>query len=159
MPGQPLVSYTYDALGRRAGRSAAGATETDSNVGSLIARIDRGAGGVTDSAIDAMGDRLTVGGAWTIPTVRGDVAGLLNTAGSAITDAYRYDPFGVSLATAGVSVNPYRFQGRLLESTSGQYDFGARQYDPAIGAFTSLDTVMGSAQNPLSLNRYLGGLK
>ncbi len=124
-------------------------------MGALIARIDRGAGGVTDSAIDAMGDRLTVGGAWTIPTVRGDVAGLLNTAGSAITDAYRYDPFGVSLNTQGTSVNPYRFQGRLLESTSGQYDFGARQYDPAIGAFTSLDTVMGQAQNPLSLNRYL----
>ena len=29
----------------------------------------------------------------------------------------------------------------------------------AIGAFTGLDTVMGQAQNPLSLNRYLGGLK
>ena len=127
-------------------------------MGALIGRIDRGAGGVTDSAIDAMGDRLTVGGAWTIPTVRGDVAGLLNTAGSAITDAYRYDPFGVSLASAGSSTNPYRFGGRLLESTSGQYDFGARQYDPAIGAFTSLDTVMGQAQNPLSLNRYLYAL-
>ena len=42
-----------------------------------------------------------------------------------------------------------------MESTSGQYDFGARQYDPATGAFTSLDTVMGQAQNPVSLNRYL----
>ena len=45
MPGQPLVSYTYDALGRRAGRSAAGATETYGYVGELIARIDRRAGG------------------------------------------------------------------------------------------------------------------
>jgi RHS repeat-associated protein len=72
-----------------------------------------------------------------------------------LSDAYRYDPFGVNLDTQGTSVNPYQFQGRLLEPTSGQYDFGARQYDPAIAAFTSLDSVMGQAQNPLSLNRYL----
>jgi RHS repeat-associated protein len=138
-------TYTYDALGRRASRSAAGATETYGYVGDLIGRIDRGSGNITDSAIDALGDRLTVGGAWTIPNVRGDVAGLLNSAGSAVSDAYRYDPFGVGLASQGGSVNPYRFQGRLLESTSGQYDFGARQYDPAIGTFTSLDVVMGAA--------------
>ena len=111
VPGQPAVTYTYDALGRRSTRTASGATETYQYVGSLIARIDRGGGNITDSAIDAMGDRLTVGGAWTIPTVRGDVAGLLNAGQSAITDAYRYDPFGVSLATQGSSVNPYRFQG------------------------------------------------
>lgn len=155
VPGQPVVTYTYDALGRRHTRTAAGATETYQYVGSLIARIDRGGGVITDSAIDAMGDRLTVGGAWTIPTVRGDVAGLLNAGQTAVSDAYRYDPFGVSLDAQGSSTNPYRFQGRLLESTSGQYDFGARQYDPAIAAFTSLDTIIGSAQNPLSLNRYL----
>jgi hypothetical protein len=31
----------------------------------------------------------------------------------------------------------------------------ARFYSPGLGAFTQLDTVMGSAQNPLSMNRYL----
>jgi RHS repeat-associated protein len=155
VPGQSTVTYAYDALGRRRTRTAGGSTETYSYVGDLIARIDRGGGNITDSAIDAMGDRLTVGGAWTIPNVRGDVAGLLNAAQTAVSDAYRYDPYGVNLDIQGSTTNPYRFQGRLLESTSGQYDFGARQYDPAIGAFTSLDTVMGAAQNPLTLNRYL----
>jgi RHS repeat-associated protein len=155
VPGQPVVTYTYDALGRRASRTTTNTTETYAYVGSLIGRIDRGGGDVTDSAIDALGDRLTVGGAWTLPNVRGDVAGLLNSNQTAITDAYRYDPFGVDLDSQGTSLNPYRFQGRLLEPTSGQYDFGARQYDPAIAAFTSLDTVLGAAQNPLSLNRYL----
>jgi RHS repeat-associated protein len=155
VPGQSAVTYAYDALGRRRTRTAAGTTETYGYVGELIARIDRGGGSITDSAIDAMGDRLTVGGAWTIPNVRGDVAGLLNAAQTAVSDAYRYDPYGVNLDTQGSTSNPYRFQGRLLESTSGQYDFGARQYDPAIATFTGLDTVMGAAQNPLSLNRYL----
>ncbi len=48
-------------------------------------------------------------------------------------------------------------QGRILESTAGSatYDFGARAYVPDLGTFTSLDSVAGSAQNPLTLNRYL----
>ena len=166
VPGQPTVSYTYDALGRRLSRSAGGAGETYSYVGDQLARIDRGGGIYIDSAIDAMGDRLTVGGAWLVPNVRGDVAALLDAgqtsvaalldAGqTSVSDAYRYDPYGVLLASLGTTTNPYRFQGRLLEATSGQYDFGARQYDPAIAAFTSLDTVLGKAANPISLNRYL----
>ena len=102
-----------------------------------------------------MGDRLTVGGTWLVPNVRGDVAALLDPTQTSISDAYRYDPFGVLLASLGTSVNPYRFQGRLLEPTSGQYDFGSRQYDPALAGFTSIDTVLGQAANPISLNRYL----
>ena len=35
---------------------------------------------------------------------------------------------------AASTISPYRFASRLLEPTSGQYDFGARQYDPALGA-------------------------
>lgn len=53
---------------------------------------------------------------------------------------------------------PWRYQGRLLESAPGApalYDFGARSYDPGLGAFIGLETVAGSAQNPASLNRYL----
>lgn len=48
-------------------------------------------------------------------------------------------------------------RGRILESTAGSdtYDFGARAYVPDLGTFTSLDSVAGSAQNPITLNRYL----
>jgi RHS repeat-associated protein len=38
------------------------------------------------------------------------------------------------------------------------YDFTARAYVPDLGAFASLDSVTGSAQNPLTLNRYLYAL-
>jgi RHS repeat-associated protein len=54
--------------------------------------------------------------------------------------------------------SPWRFQGRILESATGStdlYDFQARSYDPSLGAFSSLDSVAGSAQNPLTLNRFL----
>jgi len=39
--------------------------------------------------------------------------------------------------------------------TDALYDFGARSYNPALGAFTSLDSVHGSAQNSALLNGYL----
>jgi RHS repeat-associated protein len=51
-----------------------------------------------------------------------------------------------------------KFQGRLdLNSglSTPLYDMNARDYAPGLGAFTSLDTVSGSAQNPLSMNRFL----
>ena len=41
------------------------------------------------------------------------------------------------------------------EGSADLYDFSARSYDPGLGAFTSFDSVTGSAQNPLTLNRYL----
>lgn len=85
VPGQSTVSYTYDGLGRRFTRAVTGASETYAYVGDQIARIDRGAGSVTDSAIDSMGDRLTVGGTWVVPNVRGDVAALLNSGQTAIS--------------------------------------------------------------------------
>lgn len=86
------MNYTYDARGRRLSRTAGGAGETYSYVGDRIARIDRGGGIYIDSAIDAMGDRLTVGGAWLVPNVRGDIAALLDAGQTSVSDAYRYDP-------------------------------------------------------------------
>jgi RHS repeat-associated protein len=35
------------------------------------------------------------------------------------------------------------------------YDMSARFYAPSLGVFTQLDTVIGSAQDPLSMNRFL----
>ena len=79
-------------------------------------------------------------------------------------NAFRYDAYGKTCGTwhasAGSLTVPWRFQGRMLESSSASpatdlYDFGARSYDPSLGAFTSFDSVSGSAQNPLTLNRYL----
>jgi RHS repeat-associated protein len=32
---------------------------------------------------------------------------------------------------------------------------GARLYSPHLGTFTALDTVRGSAQDPISMNRFL----
>jgi RHS repeat-associated protein len=75
----------------------------------------------------------------------------------AITDAYRYDGYGNTVATTGSSTNAWRYQGRLDISPSAVplYDAGARFYAPSLGVFTQADTVAGTAQDPASLNRYL----
>jgi RHS repeat-associated protein len=96
-----------------------------------------------------------------VADLHGNVAA--QCSGGVITDAFRYDAYGKAIGTSltGTIASPWRYQGRILESTgtSGAnaevYDAGARSYVPDLGTFTSLDSVSGSAQNPLSLNRYL----
>jgi len=102
-------------------------------------------------------------GAWLIADLHGNIVAAVSPGSSpALLSAYRYDAYGETCgswsAGSGSIAVPWRFQGRLLESATGGtdlYDFGARSYDPSLGAFTSFDSVAGSAQNPLTLNRYL----
>ncbi len=131
---------------------------------SVVQDVENQAGVTVNAALDALGDRLasgTSGGyAWLIPDLHGNVVGQLNSSGTTVTDAFRYDAYGLTEGTvlSGSIPSPWRFQGKLLESTSGGrdlYDFEARSYSPDIGAFTSLDTVAGSATNPVTLDRYL----
>jgi RHS repeat-associated protein len=110
-----------------------------------------------------MGDRLASsqgsGFVWVIADLHGNVAAQCGSTGS-ITDVFRYDAYGKAIGTSlpnSPVASPWRFGGRILESTAGAdvYDAGARSYVPDLGTFTSLDTVAGSAQNPLTLNRFL----
>ena len=125
---------------------------------------------VTYSYIDAIGNRLSsiTGGAtgWILPDLHGNVVAVV-AGGSSPTflSAYRFDAYGETCAAwhpaSGAMDVPWRYQGRMLQSAPGStdlYDFGARSYDPSLGAFTSFDSVAGSAMNPLTLNRYLYAL-
>ena len=118
----------------------------------VVQDVENQAGVTVNAALDALGDRLasgTGGGyAWLIPDLHGNVVGQLNSSGTTVTDAFRYDAYGLTEGTvlSGSIPSPWRFQGKLLESTSGGrdlYDFVARSYSPDIGAFTSLDSVAG----------------
>jgi RHS repeat-associated protein len=164
--GGAQSSFAIDALGRHTTRTTPGSpTETYTYAGttSSVVRIAT-SGGATNAAIDALGSRLAVssGGTfgWTLPDLHGDIAGYANVGLTAVTDAFRYDPYGELLASVtSTTPSPWRYQGKLLENsgagTSELYDFGFRSYAPGLAAFTSLDDVSGSAQNPLTLNRFL----
>jgi RHS repeat-associated protein len=164
------VTFDIDALGRHASRTVAssGVTETYAYLGTAntVSSVYDGTT-LTFSAIDAIGDRLTSGtsdaSAYLLPDLHGNVVATIS-AGATPTyvGAYRYDAYGETCDTyapaSGAVDSPWRYQGRIRESADGSpdlYDFSARSYSPGLGAFTSLDSVIGSAQNPLTLNRFL----
>ena len=174
------VRFGIDALGRHATQSVGpagaessvtvygylGTSDTVSSSATLEGTADPPVASLTYSAIDAIGDRLTTGTskafAYLLPDLHGNVVATMSAGSTpAFSAAYRYDAYGVtcdSYAPEGWIKSSWRYQGRILESAEGSsdlYDFSARSYDPGLGAFTSFDSVTGSALNPATLNRYL----
>jgi RHS repeat-associated protein len=94
--------------------------------------------------------------------LHGSVAALCTAGTTTLSDAYRYDGWGQTIATAGTSANPWKYRGLLGidPSAAGDklYDMGARDYAPGTGMFTQLDSVQGSAANPMTMNRFLYAL-
>ena len=133
-----------------------------------MVRLAVNGGATTNAALDAGGQRIAVkaGDAsffgWLLPDLHGNVAAALSQDETTVSDGLRYDAWGQLAAIypsggTGVSAK-WRYQGRLLVTTSGNadlYEAGARSYAPGLGAFTQLDSVMGGAADPLSMNRYL----
>ncbi|HVM29949.1 MAG TPA: LamG-like jellyroll fold domain-containing protein [Candidatus Limnocylindrales bacterium] len=169
-PSGGALSFTLDALGRHWTKSVGGTlADTYGYVGAseAVVHIAQSATDVR-SAIDALGNRVATatssgGFGWLLADLHGDVAGMLHGAGTSITDAFRYSAYGMTIAKATSTLpTPWRYQGRMLLNTADGsgvntdlYDFIARAYDPALGAFTSLDTERGGALNPITLNRFL----
>ena len=159
------TTFTIDALGRHSSQKiGSDPASTYSYLGSTDTVVAISSGStVTRSAVDALGDRVaTVSGAsfgYLLPDLHGNQVAAVDAAGTTITAAFAYDAYGnlVSSVTSSLPT-PWRYQGRILESAPGApdlYDFQARSYDPALGTFTSMDSVAGSVQNPVTLNRYL----
>jgi RHS repeat-associated protein len=160
------TTFTIDVLGRHAStQTGTDPVSTYSYLGTsdtVVAVATSGA--TTSSAIDSLGDRVATstsagGFGYILADLHGNVAAAMGASAATISDAFAYDAWGNIVASVTSTLpTPWRYQGRILESAPGTpelYDFGARSYSPSIGAFTSLDSAAGSAQNPITLNRYL----
>jgi RHS repeat-associated protein len=168
--GSPTVSFSIDALGRHKSQTISGTQTTYAYLGTSNSITTLTAASTTYSIIDAVGNRLATSSAgvtgYLVPDLHGNVAASVATGSSpSFLSAFRYDAYGETCDSYNAGGNnlavPWRYQGRIRESASSAtdlYDFGARSYDPSLGAFTSFDSVSGSAMNPLSLNRYLYAL-
>jgi RHS repeat-associated protein len=165
-PGASATTFSYDALGRIATRSVSGAgTDSYSYVGlSEDAWQVSNGSAATASLVGPNGSRLSVltGSTlgWTIPDLHGSLVATTDSA-DALSSALRYDGYGQtqsSWSASGPLPSPWRYQGRLElspDAANPLYENGARSYSPGLGAFTQLDSYTGSAQDPLSMNRYL----
>ena len=158
------VALTLDALGRYATRVVNGVTDTYGYLGTgeTVTTI---VGATTRlAAFDSGGSRLAAKdgstSAYLLSDLHGNVAAAERSASTAIANAIRYDGYGQTLATyagTGAVAMDAKYQGRLdLSATADPlYDMSARMYLPGTGTFTSLDSVTGSAQDPMTLNRFL----
>ena len=66
-----------------------------------------------------------------------------------------YTPYGEIYEPASIGdVTDYLFTGKLLDTSTDLYYFGARYYDPELGRFTQADTLVVHPHDPQDFNRY-----
>jgi len=63
-----------------------------------------------------------------------------------------YLPYGIAYGTTGMET--FMYTDKPIDASTGLYYFGARFYDASLFRFVSRDSNLGSADDPLTLNRY-----
>ncbi|MBI4835362.1 MAG: RHS repeat-associated core domain-containing protein [Planctomycetes bacterium] len=65
----------------------------------------------------------------------------INDSSQITRNAYSYYAFGASLSTTEQVNNRYRFTGQEYNTENGEYDYGARHYNPYTGRFNTRDPI------------------
>jgi RHS repeat-associated protein len=94
---------------------------------------------VYDSDGGRIGEKVGTQRYYYIADNLGSIRGLTNSSG-ALTNTYRYEPYGKLASSTGTVSNPMKFAGGH-DTGLGLYHFGARYYDPAIGRWTQIDAI------------------
>ncbi len=142
------VSYAYDPLLRRAGKTVNGTTTTFLLAGGEEIGDYDGAGAmlrrfVPADAIDRPIAMIegTSGGTtrkWFHRNRLGSTIATSDGAGAVGEGPVTYDAFGNSASTGGV---PIKYTGRRYDAETGLYYYRARYYAPALGRFLQTDPI------------------
>ncbi|MCG8504429.1 MAG: RHS repeat-associated core domain-containing protein, partial [Sphingomonadales bacterium] len=142
-----IGAYSYDPVGRRAEKTASGATTEYAYAGVDVIAEYNGSGTLLR--------RIVPGGAIDAPIAfydedapndpifylhydgQGSVIGVSDSTG-ANTEKYTYGPFGETPVTTG---SPYHYVARRIDQETGLYYVRARYYSPEIGRFLSPDPI------------------
>jgi RHS repeat-associated protein len=145
-------TYTYDALDR-----LTAINDTALSYGGFNGQP--ATAGSTSYSRDPSGNLLatTAGGTnyLTATNGHGDLNYLYNAAGT-LAGSQALDPAGNLIGAAGATP-AVADQSQITDPVTGRVWMDARWYDPSSATFTSEDSLLGAATNPLSLNRYAYG--
>jgi RHS repeat-associated protein len=89
---------------------------------------------------------------WMAQDGLGSVRSVVNN-NATVDQAIDYDPFGNPIEVFGPEQTMYGYTGEPTDENDLVY-LRNRYYNPQLGTFMSQDSVEGSANDPLSLNRY-----
>ena len=146
LPDGTVVTYRYDALGRRVEQSTSAGTTRYVNLGAnVIAEYDgsntlRASYVTTLASGDLAGMPLetTVGASSTYPLLDGVGSVTATTDASGALSSFAYTAYGLPV---GASPGTYAYGTYGYDSATGLYYARARYYDPASGRFLSEDSV------------------
>ena len=145
LPGGVTVTYLHDGLGRRVGKKVGGSlaqgflyrdrnrpvAELDS-AGKVAARFIYGTRSHTPDAM--------VKGAKTYRIVSDHLGSprlVVDMATGAVAQRMDYDPLGKVIKDTSPGFQPFGFAGGVLDQHTGLVRFGARDYDPRSGRWTT----------------------
>ena len=143
------ITYTYDGLGRRVGKSINGTLVQGflyANGINPIAQLD-GQGNVVAAFVYGtrpnVPDLMLKGGVTyrIISNQLGSPVEVINTGTGAIAEQITYDAWGNITSDSSPGFQPFGFAGGLYDADTGLVHFGARDYDPVTGRWTTRDPL------------------
>ncbi|MBG0831591.1 hypothetical protein HS041_28055 [Planomonospora sp. ID67723] len=159
--GSAVTGFLYDADGNRLIRREASGTTLYLPDGSEL-KLDA-AGTIKGTRYYSHnGDTIAVRQVGTVQFLMADHHGTAQISvhgGTLTTTTRRFTTFGASRGTVPTNWMGERgFIGGTQDASTGLTHLGAREYDPAIGRFISVDPLHGTLEGPQSLNAYTYGI-
>jgi len=148
--GGSLIEYIVDSSNRRIGRKVDGTLDKGwLYKGQLdpVAELD-GAGNIVSRFVYAsranIPDYIIKGGNTyrIISDHLGSPRLVVDVATGLVAQAMDFDEFGNVIANTNPGFQPFGFAGGLYDVSTGLTRFGARDYDPEIGRWTSKDPIL-----------------
>ncbi|MEK2646620.1 RHS repeat domain-containing protein [Bdellovibrio sp. BCCA] len=150
LPSGDIISYVYDGLGRRVGRKKNGITTSTylyDGKYNIVGEIDS-AGNITTQYVyvsNRHSPDFMIKNGITYKLVKdhlGSVRLVMRISDGAIVQRIDYNIFGTVTLDSNTCFQPFGFAGGLRDQDTKLLHFGARDYDPEIGRWTSKDPIL-----------------
>ena len=156
--GSTGVSYTYNSDGTRLTKTVNGVQTSYTWDGSqLVSQTTTGGDtlyftyhGSSRVSLEYKGNTY-----YYLYNLQGDVVGLVDSNGNSVV-SYTYDAWGNPESTAGSmastlgAANPFRYRGYYYDTESGLYLVGTRYYDPVVGRWINVDSIISGIGESVS---------